>query len=109
MDGRGRRIPDGQGGWVPQTRPPCWSCPKQPEEVPPADRKPLPLAADFGGWVWDLLDWFHAGRATKFGDVPPLLGAVAAAIDREERAGEREDLREAVRAGVADAFRRGRK
>lgn len=107
MGGDGRFVLDGAGNRIPQTSPPCWSCPKQPADVPVDRRKPLPLASDFGAWVWDLLDWFAAGRVCGFtADTPPLLRQVAAALDREERAGEREAMGEAVRAGVRQAFGR---
>ena len=106
MDGAGRVVRDGAGTPIPRDGPPpCWSCPKQPADVPVDRRMPLPEAADFGPWVWDLLDWFAAGRVCGYpGDTPPLLRQVAAALDREERAGEREAVGEAVRQGVRQAF-----
>ena len=96
--------PDNQR--IPQTAPPCWSCPKQPESVPPDKRKPLPLIADFGPWVWKLLRWFDAGRAVGFGEVSPLMREVAAVLLRDKEAGERELMRSAVVDGLRDVLKR---
>jgi hypothetical protein len=108
MDGRGRVVTDGAGNPVPRpSPPPCWSCPKQPADVPAEGRRPLPPAADFGGWLWELLDWYAAGRACGFGAASPLLREAAGVIRRDERAGDADRIGEAVRRGVLEAFARG--
>ena len=87
--------------------PPCWACPKQPEDVPVDHRKPLPMAADFGPWVSDLVDWYAGGRAVGFGDnVPPLLREVAGVMLQNERAGDRESMRAAVADGLREVLRK---
>jgi len=91
---------------IPQTAPPCWSCPKQPEQVPPDKRKPLPMSADFAPWFWRVLRWFDAGRAVGFGQVNPLMREVAAVMMRDRDAAGAERMQAAVAEGVRRAMGR---
>ncbi len=111
MDRTGEFVtfgPEGAKQRIPmQGPPPCWSCPKQPDDVPADRRKPLPMADDFGPWVWELMDWYAGGRAVGFGDdVPPLLREVAGVMLKDERAGERDAMRAAVSDGLREVLRK---
>ena len=87
MDGQGEFVTYGAAKKrIPQTKPPCWSCPKHAEQS--QDNRPFDAGADFGPWFHDLLDWFAEGRACGF-DADDFMRQGAGIIDGAERRAER--------------------